>query len=88
MHGGASEHTSGTLPVGWFTALLPWLGLFAVLNKRKHSPALMERAFVATLVMIPFTMFVGDQPYNCIWWDIAILGFAGWASEADERTRR
>lgn len=89
-HGGGGfghHNVSGTPPVGWFTALLPWLGLFVFIKHRKRFPATMDRALLGTLVMIPFTMFVGDQPYNCIWWDLAILGFGLWAADAEESTR-
>lgn len=70
------------------TAAVTFIAAVLVFRAPKNHPALFERAMIATMVMIPFTAYVGENPFSNIWWDIAIIGFGAWASEADERTRR
>lgn len=86
--GGFGTHEKQGHEVGIITAAVTFLALALVVRAPKHHPALFERAVIGTMIMIPFTMFVGDHPFTNIWWDIAIIVLGGWASEADERTRR
>jgi len=84
-HGGFGGGEKQGHEVGLTTAAMTFIAVALVIRAPKHHPALFRRAMIGTLVMIPLTMLVGDTPFANIWWDLAIMVLAGWASGAKER---